>query len=1478
MNRSNTKKNTTSLRLIEWLLDQLQSEGELDTISHQLAALVLPQQGKPKSNICTHISLGIFERYSANPDDHSAKLYEIIIALGGSWGRELLAELDREKTFPSPKPTPEEASNENNYGRHTPVHEPIVASSPRPAKTFGSTEFHLAMLDKLEEATLSIVPLANSAWSERPLQNSATSHAQSPTNIPSTSGSQPRRHSSPGPGGPRTLKQAPRGAASTGHRPTNSIHLGSIKVTQAPEEKVETTPPPATTLTTAPKLAQPPANDTKVVAHISTQRAQAPVKTTASTATTTSVTPSDTTPTSSKQKKVNIHDLFQGGGMPSTTTTSPVTTNLPTYQQQHPMDHPHHSPHLGYPMKAPPRWGPPGYYYPPPHDYNPYMYWGGHPQHQHQHMQQIQQPPTQHSQPPAAQPRPPPTPPVSSDSLPHPSPVNTSPKSPPSVPLPKVMAPIPPKRLAKEREEKERDAREKAEEKAGKAHKERRPLPLPISTTLATDRPKRPVSGLLDPASAQGNRSASPPPSVASFARPLRRQTSTGLRPRSLGPANFQSLSNCQSRSEAPSASRGDSISFTGGAASYLKPIRRSATQDGFRDGEHHKPESARGQRRRDRGSAVLDPPVKQDEFSFRLAQWLLDQLYSEEELKTVTQQFSVLISQAHSESIEALYAHIGRLIFQKFIRAKTQLARLCAHLCRSLFIANLKRRSDISARLTPIHEHLFQYCLGHLSGDHSEAQGSTRGTDGPSTDSTQPGACTSVALSGSEEDTALAISLLILELYKCGLVSVAHVYEYTFQLATLSKFGDLTSRLNAVHTLLDSCFSRLDTSLWKAELELLQDWAKSLVSDTNTDQVGVQQLTNLLNRMLNPEDPDANAGDLGTTFGRLSVSVTAQPIASGHDTNTSAGNDDGCSSDLNNIISDLRGIVHSPQSQIYDEEGEDSTGNNYGDYMYEAGSMESLDSPPKGDKARTTPALNSGTHRPQSKRYGHVLHPFAVVDPSQRESRPTRPTRLYPQHHFSSSESSFSSAGSVPALPVSSPSSMSSSVAALILNKKQKRDRLTKVVEAQVEQEKKVKERTEKAKRSREDTVLDWLERESTTSIDYLWLSDEVLLITIPHNPGYIELRSMSFASLGSSASSGNPSLAWVMGNGGKGRLVIEFPFSLNTGWYHEQSCTKFHTFQHRKERNALFQHEFIVLNLLDGSVCRIERMGDPNARFDALSPRGAVAYDMAQSFRPDELELACLESSDIVAEVELAEDLDLIDVLKVCRAIHEGEKTRNYTLQVFNCYFFSLAIQVCLTRLVARWEDQQWLGSWLFQIREGAAKLTDVFESIDSGMPRSLRAFDRIYSILAPEDSHDRTYTGRIVLKLQTWWNINDRSIEENLTNHVNNVLWHSAMHLELDQFIKAEIRQVMVGVLKGRLDNSTFRALDRRIGEGHKDAMFTGTGQASRTEKCQHRFESVSHIRQTKGTGGEPGYLLPGDNCHRDDVQERVNITRL
>ncbi|KAL5631905.1 hypothetical protein ACGC1H_000064 [Rhizoctonia solani] len=156
------------------------------------------------------------------------------------------------------------------------------------------------------------------------------------------------------------------------------------------------------------------------------------------------------------------------------------------------------------------------------------------------------------------------------------------------------------------------------------------------------------------------------------------------------------------------------------------------------------------------------------------------------------------------------------------------------------------------------------------------------------------------------------------------------------------------------------------------------------------------------------------------------------------------------------------------------------------------------------------------------------------------------------------------------------------------------------------------------------------------------------------------IEFTRKSMMSFLSSGSSCNSSLAWSMGNGGKGRMVIKFPFALEAGWYKEQSCTTFRTFQHRKERSG-FRHEFIVIQLSDGSVCRIKRMRDPDARFDALSLRGSVAHDMAQCFGSNGIQEACLESSDTVAEVTLPCDFDIMDVLKICRAIHEGEKIRN-------------------------------------------------------------------------------------------------------------------------------------------------------------------------------------------------------------------------
>ncbi|CAE6509056.1 unnamed protein product [Rhizoctonia solani] len=188
---------------------------------------------------------------------------------------------------------------------------------------------------------------------------------------------------------------------------------------------------------------------------------------------------------------------------------------------------------------------------------------------------------------------------------------------------------------------------------------------------------------------------------------------------------------------------------------------------------------------------------------------------------------------------------------------------------------------------------------------------------------------------------------------------------------------------------------------------------------------------------------------------------------------------------------------------------------------------------------------------------------------------------------------------------------------------------------------------------------------------------------------------------SYGSATSSFNPSLAWSMGNGGKGRVNIKFPFEM--GWYNEQPCTTFQALQHRKEPKG-FKHEFIVLLMTNGYICRVERMGDPNARFDALSTQGSIAHDVAQVFPSYECKEAMLETSEIIVEFKFPCQLDLKLVLNICRALHEGEKTRNYTLRGFNCYFFALTLQSCLTRWIALdlWDAPALFKEWLHNLEE--------------------------------------------------------------------------------------------------------------------------------------------------------------------------------
>ncbi|KAG8689313.1 hypothetical protein FRC11_003238 [Ceratobasidium sp. 423] len=290
-------------------------------------------------------------------------------------------------------------------------------------------------------------------------------------------------------------------------------------------------------------------------------------------------------------------------------------------------------------------------------------------------------------------------------------------------------------------------------------------------------------------------------------------------------------------------------------------------------------------------------------------------------------------------------------------------------------------------------------------------------------------------------------------------------------------------------------------------------------------------------------------------------------------------------------------------------------------------------------------------------------------------------------------------------------------------------------------------------------------------------------------------------------SSSSVNPSLRWSLGNGGKGYIVIEFPFKLNDGWYGEQPCTKFRTFQHRKERRGL-RHEFIVLNLNNGRVCRVERIGDPNARLNALITQGSVAHDLVQCFESEDE--ARLETSELISEITLPCDFEILDVLKICRAIKEGEKTSNYTLRVYNCYFFSLAIQACLTRFIAYWEDKECFGVWLSQVKGAVDKLAKADQGVEAliSSPHNHVLF-RILSVLDPCDGQEPSIMGDIKWRLQ----LQLKGVHQDLEYRVNNLLWYSNISPSLNEFFEEKAKEVVLDILQERLTKEPTSAAKKR-----------------------------------------------------------------
>ncbi|QRW01058.1 hypothetical protein RhiLY_00055 [Ceratobasidium sp. AG-Ba] len=194
-----------------------------------------------------------------------------------------------------------------------------------------------------------------------------------------------------------------------------------------------------------------------------------------------------------------------------------------------------------------------------------------------------------------------------------------------------------------------------------------------------------------------------------------------------------------------------------------------------------------------------------------------------------------------------------------------------------------------------------------------------------------------------------------------------------------------------------------------------------------------------------------------------------------------------------------------------------------------------------------------------------------------------------------------------------------------------------------------------------------------------------------------------MSFARpYGSLIDSGNR----LLGSSSNHRLQaphkVGYPDGWRTGpteeWYSGQQNKTFDYLEYRKEREAPFYHEFIVVRLTSDQVCRFDRRGDVNTRANAFTFEGITAEDTAHVIHTSEpVYTNMIKESDSLLEMRFDKKQDLLTILGICYGVQKDDHTRAYTLTKYNCYFLCWVIITATARRMVDWpglsrESDKW------------------------------------------------------------------------------------------------------------------------------------------------------------------------------------------
>ncbi|CAE6541540.1 unnamed protein product [Rhizoctonia solani] len=159
---------------------------------------------------------------------------------------------------------------------------------------------------------------------------------------------------------------------------------------------------------------------------------------------------------------------------------------------------------------------------------------------------------------------------------------------------------------------------------------------------------------------------------------------------------------------------------------------------------------------------------------------------------------------------------------------------------------------------------------------------------------------------------------------------------------------------------------------------------------------------------------------------------------------------------------------------------------------------------------------------------------------------------------------------------------------------------------------------------------------------------------------------------------------------------------------WYSQQTgSTRLVSIQHWRERKAPYHHEFLLMDLGDGAMCRLERVGE-GSRAGAVGRVGCTAHDIVQRFPPDTYSNTQLatETSELIVELD-AGGFDLLDVLAVCHGLQQYARSARYTVQRFDSRFLCTTVLVLFARRIADWENRIGEGDWRSMVERTISRL---------------------------------------------------------------------------------------------------------------------------------------------------------------------------